>query len=652
MDKLEKWQERYTAAKQEQAEERSKMEWREKRLDGTHEIRSPNGQTAKKKATHVRNICFEMVETQVDSSIPQPKVTPIREEDEWLAQEIEDLLRNLLDRLPFERMNDLGERISPTQGGYYFLTGWMADAMGRGWMGQLDVELLHPMKVVPQPGVYEIRDMDYCFVDEPITVAKIRDLYGVDLSGEVEDTPEARDTEGATLSTGEVLTLHTAYFHNRQGGIGRYRWAADKELESMEDYQARRVQRCEVCGAVGDGVRCTSCGSKRFSEELEEYEELEEDIELPNGDVIPAESAARDENGLPIYDGAPELETPYDGGELLPQMEPSGPPVGIYRRAVRMEPTKIPYYSPDIYPLVLRRNVSKPGQLLGGSDVDALEDAQNGLNKVSTKVAEKVLGGGSFTAVKTGQGRFFQDGDNRFLEVSGPQDLECIRTYNTQVDVSMDLRLREDYYEEGRQTIGVTDAMQGRRDPTATSRVAKEFAASKAEGRLESKRVMKQAAFADLFEVLFRFMLAYADEPRPLISYNEDGEKIYKVFDRHHFLYQDEDGTWKYNTDFLFSCDTSAPLASNRTALWQETRMNFESGALGNPQAPETLIRFWTLMEQLHYPLAGQVLDGMRKEQEQRREMEQQAAAPGPLGMGPIQEPVPGMEVPDEMPGM
>ena len=34
--------------------------------------------------------------------------------------------------------------------------------------------------------------------------------------------------------------------------------------------------------------------------------------------------------------------------------------------------------------------------------------------------------------------------------------------------------------------------------------------------------------------------------------------------------------------------------------------MNFESGAFGNPQALETLILFWSKMELLHYPGAGE----------------------------------------------
>ena len=131
---------------------------------------------------------------------------------------------------------------------------------------------------------------------------------------------------------------------------------------------------------------------------------------------------------------------------------------------------------------------------------------------------------------------------------------------------------------------------------------------------------MKKAAFADLFELMFKMMLAYCDEPRQIRTYSKDGERTYRTFDRHDFLYQDEAGTWRYNTDFLFSCDSSAPLAANREAMWQECRMNFESGAMGNPTELTTLIRFWTQMENLHYPMAESIRKDLQEELDRQRE--------------------------------
>ena len=113
-----------------------------------------------------------------------------------------------------------------------------------------------------------------------------------------------------------------------------------------------------------------------------------------------------------------------------------------------------------------------------------------------------------------------------------------------EANIVNDANYLESAYQSARQTIGVTDSFQGRKDPTATSGKAKEFAAAQTAGRLESKRVMKQAAYADLFELMFKFALAYADEPRPVSSKNVHGQTEYRTFDRREFLKQDAAGQW------------------------------------------------------------------------------------------------------------
>ena len=115
--------------------------------------------------------------------------------------------------------------------------------------------------------------------------------------------------------------------------------------------------------------------------------------------------------------------------------------------------------------------------------------------------------------------------------------------------------------------------------------------------------------------------MAYSDEPRPVSYKNSRGETEYQEFNRYDFLEKDGDGQYYWNDQFLFSCDTSAPLAGNREAMWQETRMNLQTGAFGDPAATETLILFWSKMEELHYPGAGATKQFL--EERAQREAEQ-----------------------------
>lgn len=608
-EKLQLWQERLALAETAIAGERERMLRREKQYEGDHTIYAPDGSVAADSlASHVRNVSFEVIETQVDSTIPAPKVTAVRQEDEELASIIESMLRDVMDRLPSERLNDEGERLSPVQGGYGLLVDWLDSVSGKDWLGDLKVSLVHPYSIVPQAGVTQVSDMDFFFLKTPQTKRQIRKFYGVSVADEDESDPDARRLGASADTTDELVTMVTVYYRNAKGGIGRLRWVNDTVLEDLEDYQLRRVHRCTVCGAVGDGKKCAYCGSRRFEDEVMEDEELTEDITLRDGTVIPSVSEVRDELGQPVATDT-----------LLPQMQPGGTAAVIAPQAAfRQEPTRIPYYKPDVFPLVIRKNVSMPGRFWGSSDLDAIFDQQNSLNKICTKLNTKVLSGGSFTTVPTGA-RFINDRDGVRVEVDNPADLEKIRTFNTQVDISTDLTMMAQLYEQARQTIGITDSMQGRKDPTATSAVAKEFSAQQAAGRLESKRVMKRAMYQDLFEAIFKWMLAYCDEPRAIRRTDEHGDVQYVTFDRHDFLYRDEAGDWQYNTDFLFSCDGSAPLAADRQALWKETRMNFQEGALGSTQEAATLLRFWEQMEKLHYPMAGDMVKSLKSQMESQQ---------------------------------
>lgn len=627
--KLRQWQERLQTAREAIQPELDRMGKRERIYEGDPTIYKPDGSVAERgQATHVRNVAFELIEAQVESDIPTPKVTAIREEDEWRAEIIENLLRNVLDKLPFERLNDEGERISPVQGGHGLLVDWQDGVNGRDWMGDLRLTMMHPRGIIPQANVSQVADMDWLFLEQAATRRQIRAAFGVELEqDEHEEDPDARRLGDSPDSSGEIVTLVTCYYRNPMGGIGRYRWVNDTVVEDLEDYQVRRVNRCAGCGMVGDGHRCRYCRGTRFTVETEEFEELTEDIETRNGTVIPAMTEQRDDNGQIM------LEPLTEGDAVLPQLRAVNAPAAVRYMPVTA-PTRIPYYKPDVYPVVVRKNVSRFGRFMGSSDIDAIADQQNTMNQLSTKIKGKVLGGGSFTTLPMDGVKIVTDEDNRVVRVDSPNKMEMIRTFNTQVDIDRDLALRAQVYEEARQTIGITDSMQGRKDPTATSAVAKEFSAQQAAGRLESKRVMKRAMYQDLFEVIFKFFLAYCEEPRWLHKSNENGETEYLVFDRHDFLYQDEAGEWKYNTDFLFSCDSAAPLATDRQALWKEARMNFQQGAMGPVNEVPSLLRFWTQMEKLHYPMAADMRRSFEAELERRQQAAQQqadAAAAGPV---------------------
>lgn len=602
--KLHKAQTQYEEAKSKYNSDLAAMNEYEKMYNGNRAVQGnpnkPNRQPSKV-AINVRNIAYELIESQVDSSIPMPKVTPIHEEDKELAKIIEDALMNEVRMLKFNEMNDKQERTVPIQGGAYMHVEWDNRKGLHCTIGGLSVSERHPRNVIPQPGVTEIEDMDYIFIVFPSTKDEIKRRYGVDVSLAAETE---HDINQNTECNEDIVSVIKKYYKNEDGGIGLFTWCDSFILEDMEDYQARQLEKCTKCGRVKDGDVC-ECGSKSFKREVEDFEELSEDIKQFNNNIIPA---------ITGYDTQIALDEEGNGA-----FDESGEPV-LEEVPIR---TKIPYYKPDCFPVVLRRNVSRSGKLLGFSDVDVIKDQQDAIKKLGSKAQEKVLKGGSFVTLPQGLPIKATDEDYAVVRLRNPNDLSLIRSFNMQVDISTDLRLGEYNYDWAKSALGITDAYQGKYDSSATSGTAKQYSINQAAGRLESKRVMKNTAYARLYKMMFQFLLAYADQPIPIAKKEASGEYSFSHFNRYDFLKKDAAGEWFWNDEFIIETDPTSTIMMNREAMWNQADFKLQSGAFGPLGDTQTLLLYWEFMERNDYPNAAEI----KKTIEQRFEKEQQQLA-------------------------
>lgn len=555
--------------------------------EGTREVNgNPNTNvTPSKVAINVRNIAYELIESQVDSSIPMPKVTALHEGDEHLARAIERALVNKVKILKLSILNDQMERIVPVQGGDFFLVEWDNSKGFHSNYGDVNVLEILPRQVIPQPGVSKIEDMDYIFVQTSQTKKAVKDKYGVD----VEDaTEEYRDIRGAEAENGldtDLVTVNTVYYKNN-GKIGRFVWVDDYTLEDLDDYQARITRKCKQCGYVTEEKVCPVCGSKSFEESADEIQEIKIPIMQESG---------YDEMGNPVEIEAEEV-------------------------------IQIDYYKPNAFPLIVRKNVSKANSLLGFSDVKVIEDQQDLIKKVGSKAAEKTLKGGSIVTLPRGIKVETTDSELKIARLDDPQQKSMIDVLNMQVNINQDMQMVNKAYEDARSTLGITDAFQGKYDPSAVSGTAKQYSINQAAGRLESKRVMKNDAYAKLYEMMFKFWLAYADDPLPITGSGVNGEQDFDVLDKKDFIKQDAAGEYYWNDEFLFETDPTSTMMANREAMWQQIDMKLQSGAFGQLGALETMRLYWSLMEKNHYPNAGDVLQQvemmMAEQQEQAQLMQ------------------------------
>jgi hypothetical protein len=575
--KLTDWLDLYYDALDKRKEIDAKVKRRNELYKGIAQPIDPKtGMVSKKKADCKRNMCFELIETQINNAIPQPKVTPRDPANVDLALDLEGYLQMEMDRLCSEEMNDNAERGVLKQGTGFYLVGWDETKSTPTTSGELFVKYYPLDKVYPQPGITDIHDAEYIFVKDLVSVKKIKDVYNVEV-------PEGPEFKG-------MNTMITAYYYNKNGYVSRFAWIENTEIVVLdeEDFELRKIKVCKECGEpLHSKHKCELCGSEKH-----EYVSLES--ETLTEDVV---------RGDPAVPGSEEI--------------------------LAKQGTSIQYYKIKELPFVLRKNISDDTSLYGISDIDLLEGNQISMNKILTKMEENVMKAGSFVTKPKGVNIPNSDETLKIVTVADPNQMKSFSVQTVQANMQQDNILQESFYQMGRDSLGITDSYQGKRDTTAESGKAKQVSAAQAAGRMESKRRMKDAAYADLYKLMFKFLLAYCDEARIYARMKPNGEYVKGRFSRYNYL-DGEPGKAYYNDRFLFSVDDASTLSTNRTAMWQETTNNFASGTFGNPADPQTLMLYWNMMKGLNYPLAKHALASLAERAEQLPYELQQAIMQNP----------------------
>ena len=419
---VKKWADRLENCKSQYGKELKDMKAYEKYYEGTREVApdANRGINPSKLAANVRNIVYELIESQVDSSIPMPKVRAIHPEDDELAKKIEKFLENKVKTCGLTLVNDAEERTVPIIGGDYTMVEWDLARGLHSEIGDLKISELHPKKVIPQMGVTDFDDMDYFFIQQLMTKKTVKRVYGEDVSDCSNDYPEmTEDIEGASAND-DLVTVNTAFYRNEEGGVGIFVWCDYVKLLDLDEYEARWLDRCAKCGAVMVDGKCPECGGKKAKKTKEEYEEIDDAIEVT------------------ISGGG----TRTVGSETVPMLDEMGNPVldayGQPEMTIKSTKVKIPYYRPNVYPVILRKNITAQNRLLGGSDVKVIIDQQDTVKKLGTKINEKLLKGGSYVTLPEGV-EVEKDGEElNILRLRNPADKSMIDVITLQPSVQND----------------------------------------------------------------------------------------------------------------------------------------------------------------------------------------------------------------------
>lgn len=610
-DKLSFFQGLYENAKAHLDEQFEKLEQHYEQYRGSPKIDGSNVE-----AKVVRNITYELVESQITGYIPSAKVDPrmINDKNMNNAEAIERLTKVTTDRLGIEAMNDIDERYTYIYGGSIWLVEWDESIVTHNSVGDVKITSISPRKFVPQPNIFNVQDMEYCFVTFDTTKEALSRKYGV--SFEVAET--AVQEEGGDEDT---ATLYVCYYKDEEGKVCEYVWSGDTELLDVDDFYARKRRICTKCGKR-EGL--CECDKPKYKLMSEDYEEIDHDIIVDGEVVIPAMSEViRD--GEVVYDeyeepamnvnGMPQLDIDADGN-LAPLMQTV--------RIPKTEPTKLPFYRPNLLPIVIRKNTSQENSLLGQSDCEFIRPQQQAINKVESRILEKLLKAGVVPTVPDDYAGSISDGIfDRAIRLKQGQE-HLFGRIDLQVSIQGDIAESERLYDHAKRILGISDSFQGQYDSSAQSGVAKQVQVNQSAGRLESKRRMKNSAYASLYEIIFQLYLAYADEPRPMSYKDALGRVRNTQFNRYAFIERDEAGEYYYNDQYLFSADNASDVDVYKQYLWESNLNLYRSGAFGDPAAVESRVTYWRQMERAGYPFAHQMVEESEASLESQMAMMQQ----------------------------
>ena len=249
-EKLEFFRTLYESARLAAGETYEKLELYMRQYRGSHEIAGSD-----ESASTVRNITYEIVESQISSDIPAPKVEPECYSENKIrnAHTVERLCSAMRERLPFKELNDIDERYTYIYGSSVWHIEW-DNTKYEGGFGGVRIQCISPLNFIPQPSISSVDDMEYCFIRFTTTKGELCRKYGV---SEAEcDSAECEYEYAGTSGECDTVSVVICYFRDEAGEVGQYVFSGALTLLDIPLYYKRKIRLCKSCGESEGACHC------------------------------------------------------------------------------------------------------------------------------------------------------------------------------------------------------------------------------------------------------------------------------------------------------------------------------------------------------------------------------------------------------------
>lgn len=523
---------------------------------------------ADKSITPYWRMSFELVEDRVNPRIPAPKMTPRYHSDLVPVNATEALLKHEMDKMLSEEVNDESEHSTLIDGTSWFKICWNPFDNTHERSGMPYVEVCQVDTVFPQPGVYNYKNLEYIFEVSQMTVAKVKDLYN-----RVVYSPDYND----------LVEVVTCYYLNKDRHVGKFVWVEPTLIVLCNDLEwgMRRRRECTKCHTVvPTDAECPVCGSKSLKYVPVTKEVLEEDLQM--------------------------VTNPYREGKTIDKSQDVNQ---INEEDTIPAGTEIPHYLIRQLPFVPRRNTKLAKTIYGISQVELIAQNEIATNQFLGK-AKRKSGASKAVVTKLKDTAVTNENDElSYIEIESPEEGAAIQVKQIEADISQEMAMVESFYNNAKSTVGITNTDQGKADPSARSGKAKQIQLQQSQQREEAPNIMRNAAYAGVYELLFKYLLAFSDEKRSFISLLPDGTQKEEVWSKYMFLARDNNGELYYRDDFAWSVDNATEITQDRAAMWQLIDNDYLNGTMGNEIDPvRALEMYWQMKKQFNYPTADYAL--------------------------------------------
>lgn len=561
------WDSKFQAAKSEYEASRVGSKnlkvWRDAYM-GDFNILDEQGKPTAVKMKALRKLAYELVEQKINPRIPAPKMSPRYYGDIVPVKATEALIRHEMDRMLSEDTQDESERSCLIDSTTWFKVTWNPFDNTHERSGMPLVENCPIDTVFPQPGVHDYKKLEYIFETRTMTLAQIEDVF----DRKVKQAPDK-----------DIVDIVEVYYLNENRHVGRFVYTKEDHIVLANDLEwgMRRRRECNDCHTVVTiDDKCPVCGGTSFSYVGVKKQTLENDLVF--------------------------VTNPYRSGSSKDKKEDAT--IADTQETIKAG-TEIPFYLIRQLPFVPKRAAKVPKEIYGISEVELALETQDSINKFLNKAEKKSLRSKAYVTKLKDTRIDDEDEEVAYIEVESAQEGQAMQVKQIVADISEEITMAEMLYQTAKSTTGVTDTDQGKNDPSARSGKAKQMQMMASQQRQAAPMTQRNVAYAGVYELIFKYLLAFSDEERSFINLLPDGTTKEEVWSKYMFLEKDKEGNYYYRDDFAWSVDQATEITQDRAAMWQLIDNDFLSGTMGTEIDPVRALRmYWNMKKQYGYPTA------------------------------------------------